>query len=183
MQGSQGFYKALCLVVVLCAAGCQPALNWREVRSDLHPLVAVLPCKPDRGTREVPMGGAMQALDMQGCDAAGATFAVSHVRLADPAQAGLVLAGWKTAVLANMRAQDARDQPFVLPGTVALAQAVRTRATGRRADGRAVAAEAAWFARVGPAGVDVFHAVVYAERPDAALGTAADTFFAGLKFE
>jgi len=179
----QVLYKALGLAAVLGLAACQPALNWREVRSGVHRLVVLLPCKPDQGSREVPMAGTPVQLDMQGCEAAGSMFAVSHARLADPAQAGPALAGWKTAVLANMHAGSTQDQPFVLPGALALGEAVRTRATGQGADGRAVAAEAVWFARVGPAGVDVFHAVVYAQRQDAALGASADTFFAGLKFE
>lgn len=179
----QAFYKVLGLAAVCGVAACQPALNWREARSDSHPLVLLLPCKPDHGTREVPLGGAAVQLDMQGCEAAGATFAVSHARLGDPSAAGPVLSGWRAAVLANMRATSATDQPFTLPGAMTLAPSVRSRALGQRADGRSVAAQAVWFARVGSGGVDVFHAVVYAERQDAALEAAADTFFAGLKFE
>ena len=173
------------LVLAFGLVACQPALNWRETRSDLHPLVMLLPCKADKGVREVPMpGGRQLPLDMVGCEAGGATFAVSHVRLADPAEAGPVLAGWRTAVLANMRAAGpAQDQPFTLPGTMTLPQALRSSATGQGADGRAVVAQAAWFARVGPEGVDVFHAVVYAQRQDAALTTMADTFFGGFKFD
>ena len=173
----------LYLVALATLAACSPSLNWRSARSEAHGLQMLLPCKPDKASREVRMAGTDLQLDMQGCEAAGTMFAVSHARLADPAQAGPALAGWKTAVLANMHAGSIQDQPFVLPGALALGEAVRTRATGQGADGRAVAAEAVWFARVGPAGVDVFHAVVYAQRQDAALGASADTFFAGLKFE
>ncbi|APW36245.1 hypothetical protein RD110_02650 [Rhodoferax koreense] len=176
------FYKSIALAAACCAAACQPALNWREVRSDVHPLVVLLPCKPDHGSREVPLGGTPVMMDMAGCEAAGATFAVSHARLADAAQVGPVLAGWRAAVLANMRAADATDQPFTPPGAMTFASSLRSRATGQRADGAPVAAQAVWFARIGPGGVDVFHAVVYAQRQDAALEAAADTFFAGLKF-
>jgi hypothetical protein len=111
-------------------------------------------------------------------------FAVSHVRLADPSTAGTTLAGWRTAVLANLHAPNAvPTQPFELPGSLALTQAVRMRTTGQGPDGQPVAAEAVWFARAGSTGVDLFHAVVYAPRQDAALGAAADAFFAGLRFE
>ena len=181
MTGPTKLFSSLLLTLGLAA--CQPSLNWRETRSDAHPLVALLPCKPDRGSREVPMGGAPVALDMLGCEAAGSMFAVSHVRLADPANAGALLAGWRTAVLANLHAVNPQDQPFTLPGGLGLAQSVRTRAVGQGPDGRPVAAEAVWFARSGPEGVDLFHAVVYAQRQDAALGTEAETFFAGLRFE
>lgn len=179
-RAMQGYLKVLILAGAAGLGACQPSLNWREVRSDTSSLVVLLPCKPDHGTREVPLGGRNVALDMQGCDAAGATFAVSHAVLADPAQAGQVLAGWKTAMLANMRAPASQDEAFNLPGALSLAQAVRSRATGQRADGRPVSAQAVWFARVGPGGVDVFHAVVYADKSSPEV---ADTFFGGLKFE
>lgn len=164
----------------LWLAACQPSLNWREIHSDHHSLVALLPCKPDRGARDVPMAGQTVSLDMLGCEADGATFAISHVHLVDAAQAGPVLAGWKTAVLANMQAGASQDAPFLLPGGLGIPQALRMQATGRGPGGRAVTAQGAWFARLGPGGVDLFHAVMYAEKPAAGV---ADTFFSGLKFE
>ena len=156
---------------------CSPALNWRTVRSEAHALKMLLPCKPDTATRDVPMAGATVALDMQGCDAAGATFAVSHVRLAAAGQAGAALAGWQAATLANLRAAAPQKQPFAIPGGQF---GVRWAVQGQRADGRSVSAQAVWFARPQPGGVDLFHALVLAPAPDAAV---ADTFFAGLQFE
>jgi hypothetical protein len=173
-----GIFKPLFPLLLLALGACQPALNWRESVSDASPLTVLLPCKPDKATREVPMAGQTVALDMLGCDAAGATFAVSHARLADPMQAGPALAGWRTVVLANMQATEVVETPFTLPGTLGLPQAVRLRALGRRADGGAVAAQAVWFARVDRGAVDVFHAVVYADRPDDGV---ANTFFDGLR--
>lgn len=158
-------------------AACSPALNWRTVRSDAHPLQMLLPCKPDKATRDVPMAGATVALDMQGCDAAGATFAVSHVRLADATQAGAALAGWQAATLANLRAANPATQAFGIPdGQLGVRWAVQ----GQRADGRPVSAQAVWFARIRPQGIDLFNAVVLADKADTAV---ADTFFTGLKFE
>lgn len=173
-----GTFKPLFSLVLLALTACQPALNWRASRSDNSPLTALLPCKPDQATREVPMVGQTVTLDMLGCDAAGATFAISHARLPDPMQAGPALAGWRTAVLANMQATEVVETPFVLPGALGLPQTVRLRAQGLRADGRAVSAQAVWFARVDRGAVDVFHAVVYADRPDDAV---AQTFFDGLR--
>jgi hypothetical protein len=173
-----GIFKPLFLLVLWSLVGCQPALNWRESRSDNSPLTALLPCKPDRATREVPMAGQTVALNMLGCDAGGATFAVSHARLTNPTQAGPALAGWRAAVLANMQATEVVEKPFTLPGALGLPQAVRLSAQGRRADGTTVAAQAVWFAGVDQTGVHVFHAVVYAERPDDGV---ANTFFDGLR--
>jgi len=158
--------------------GCSPAFNWREVRLDEAPLAALLPCKPDRGSRDVPLAGESVALRMIGCEAGGATFAVSQTRLRPGASAAEALAQWRAATLANMRAQDVREQPFQVAGSLALPQSVRLAASGQRADGRAVKAQAVWFARPAPEGMWLFHAVVYA---DALNAEAADTFFGGLK--
>lgn len=172
--------RALALLGVAALLGCSPALNWRSVRAEAHTLQMLLPCKPDSASREVPMSGASVALDMLGCDAAGATFAVSHVHLADASLAGPALAGWKAATLANLHALQTQEQPFAIAQGWALPQALRVAASGQRADGRAVNAQAVWFARLAPAGVDLFHAVVYADKVDPAV---AETFFTGLKFE
>lgn len=173
-----GIFKPLFSLLLLALAACQPSLNWRESRSDASPLSALLPCKPDRATRDVPMAGQTVTLDMLGCDAAGATFAISHTRLSDPMQAGPALAGWRTAVLANIQAAEVVETPFALPGSLGLPQAVRLRMQGQRTDGRAVSAQAVWFAYVDRGAVDVFHAVVYADRPDE---TVVNTFFDGLR--
>jgi hypothetical protein len=172
----------VCLGLVLGVAlgGCSPELNWRTVRSDLHPLQMLLPCKPDTGRREVPMAGIQAVLDMQGCEAGGATFAVSHVRLVDAARAEEAMAGWKTATLANLRASGVQEQSFAPPGSALQPPGVRLQATGQRQDGQALNVQAVWFARSGPAGVDLFHALVLADKPDVAV---ADTFFAGLKLQ
>ncbi len=163
--------------MALVLAACSPALNWRSVRSDAHSLQMLLPCKPDKATRDVPMAGATVALDMQGCDAAGATFAVSHVRLADATQAVAALAGWQAATLAHLHAAPPQLQPFALPGGL---MGVRWAVQGQRSDGRPVSAQTVWFAHLQPNGVDLFHAVVLADTKDAAV---ADTFFTGLQLE
>ena len=159
---------------------CSPPLNWRAVRSDAHALQMLLPCKPDHASRDVPMAGATVALDMQGCDAAGATFAVSHVHLADARQTGAALAGWQAATLANLRASPLPtpgSQPFERPGGQF---GVRWAVLGQRADGRPVSAQAVWFARIQAQGADLFNAVVLADKNDTSV---ADTFFTGLQFE
>src|SRR3989338_9422391 len=68
--------------------GCSPALNWRSVPLPEAGITITLPCKPDQATRTVELAGGPVELSMAGCDVDGATFAVSHAALADPAQAG-----------------------------------------------------------------------------------------------
>lgn len=84
-------------------------LDWREVRfegaleaSDASPLTALLPCKPDRATREQTVGGERVSLSMMGCPAAGATFTLSRMVLKKPIKAPQVLAAWQAATLANL---------------------------------------------------------------------------------
>lgn len=160
-------------------AGCTPTLNWREVRLDGADLAALLPCKPDKGERTVPLAGRDVVLRMQGCDVAGATFAVSYVAWPDAGMADQALAQWKAATLANMQAGAPQEQAFTPPGAMALGNSRRVTATGRRANGEPVTMNGAWFARPRAGGIDLFHAVLYAQRVDAEASTA---FFSGIRF-
>jgi len=55
------------LAAVLVLAACSPELNWREVRADPTALTVLLPCKPDRGTRTVPLAGRDTPLNRLRC--------------------------------------------------------------------------------------------------------------------
>jgi hypothetical protein len=164
------------LLVSGCILACDPTFNWREVRADSTGLTAMLPCKPDKAARTVPMGGRPVSLEVLGCDAGGATFAVLSADIGEPARAGEVLTQWKTASLANLRSAGAREKPFRPPGALSLPQSLQVVASGQRADGSQVASQAAYFAR----DTRVFQAVIYAGqiKPE-----VADTFFSGLKFQ
>lgn len=168
---------------LLLLAGCSPALNWRTVPLPGAALNITLPCKPDRATRQVELAGTPVELSMVGCDADGATFAVSYAALADPSQVGAALTHWRSAVLANLgqgAAATAVDTPYAPTGVLPVPQSVRTTVQGRRADGSAVAAQGVWFARaVGPQ-VRLYHAVVYTPKPRPEV---ADPFFAGLALQ
>ncbi|MBI2772395.1 MAG: hypothetical protein HYX47_22435 [Burkholderiales bacterium] len=169
-------FHAAALLLPLCLMACSPTFNWREVRADPTPLKAMLPCKPDRIARPVPMAGREVELQVLGCDTGGATFAVMYGDIGDPARSGEVLTQWKKATLSNMRSAGAQERPFVPAGAFGLPQSVQVVAAGKRADGSVVESHAAYFAR----GSLVFQAVIYADR---LAPEAADTFFSGLKFE
>jgi phage tail protein X len=159
-------------------AACSPTFNWREVRAESMPLKAMLPCKPDKGARTVPMAGRQVELQVLGCEAGGATFALLSGDIVDPLRSGEVLAQWRAATLANLQATpgSAQDRPFLPAGAMALPQSLRVTAAGQRADGSKVESQAVYFAR----GSQVVQAVIYADQVPA---EAADTFFAGLGFE
>lgn len=155
---------------------CSPTFNWREVRTDTTPLKAMLPCKPDKGAREVPMAGRNVSLEVLGCDTGGATFALLSADIGDPSRAGEVLGQWKTATLANLRSAAAGEVAFRPPGALGLPQSLQVVATGQRADGSKVESHAAYFAR----GTHVFQAVIYSDRLQPEV---AEAFFSGLRFE
>ena len=162
----------------LVVAACSPTFNWREVRAESIPLKAMLPCKPDKLARTVPMAGRQVELQVLGCESGGATFAVLTGDIVEPLRAGEVLAQWRLATLANMRSSpaSAQDRPFLPAGAMALAQSLRVAAAGQRSDGSKVESQAAYFGR----GSHVVQAVVYADKVPA---EAAETFFASLGFE
>lgn len=170
-------------VAAALLVGCSPALNWRSVPLPEAGITVTLPCKPDRATRAVELAGAPVELAMVGCDADGATLAVSHAALADPSQAGAALTHWRAAVLANLgpgAAATAADTPYTAPGVLPLPQSVRTSVQGQRPDGSAVSAQGVWFARaVGPQ-VRLYHAVVYSPKPRPEV---TEPFFAGIAFQ
>jgi hypothetical protein len=171
------FFSAA-LAAVLALSACSPALNWREVRPEGTRLQVLLPCKPDKAQKVVPLGGQATLLAMLGCEASGATFAVAVADVGDAAKAAPVLALWQALTLANMKAAPGSRQelPLRVPGASAQTPLVRLQAQGQRADGSAVHGQAAYFAQ----GAQVFQVVLYAPK---IAPEAAETFFSSLKFE
>jgi hypothetical protein len=154
--------------------GCSPTFNWRDVRPDQTPLVALFPCKPDQGVRVVSMGAKDVTLTLLACNVGDATFALAYADMTDAAITGTALGQWKSATLATMRAQSSSERAFVIRGANVLPQSVQLEARGVRADGTAVAAQVVWFA----VGSKVFQAAVYANTVSPAV---TETFFSGLK--
>lgn len=171
-------FPSCALAALLALAACSPSLNWREVRPEGTRLNLLLPCKPDKAQKVVPLGGRATPLSMLGCDADGATFAVAVADVGDAAQAAPVLAQWQALTLANMKAAPASLQPLTLKisGAAAGLAVSRVQAQGQRADGAAVSTQAAYFAQ----GSQLFQVVMYA--PTIAP-EVAETFFSSLKLE
>ena len=151
-------FWALALVAGLAA--CSPSLNWRTV--PVEQLAALLPCKPDHAERLVELAGAQRTLAMWGCEADGALFAVSHVRVDAPVSSGPVILAWQLAAQRNMPGATAQTMPFDAPAlnSQTLGPGVLVRSTGKSADGQVVQGQLAWFSR----GVDVYHLAVYAPK-------------------
>ena len=164
------------LAALILSTACSPALNWRDVRPGGTRLALLLPCKPDKAEKTVPLGGKPTRLMMVGCNAGGATFAVASADMGEAAMAASVLAQWQALTLENMRAQTAQATALKLPGAAVQPPAVLVKAMGRRLDGTAVSGHAAYFAQ----GSQVFQVVLYADQIPPGL---SETFFSGIKFE
>ena len=159
------------MAMLLGLGACSPALNWRSVA--LGELALTLPCKPDRAQRIVPLGGQNLDMEMVGCEADGALFAVSRVGVPPSADAEQLRAQWQAASLLQMKVQ---GSPVLAPLSTS-AQALPLRgltASGQAGDGQAVQARLAWVA----AGTDVYHFAVYAARITPEM---AEPFFDGVK--
>jgi hypothetical protein len=167
---------AAVLLATAALAACSPTFDWREVRIPSTSLKAMLPCKPHSGSRRVQMGPSNVELQVTGCDTGGATFAILHTDLRDPARVDEALAHWGKATLAQLKAGSSQSTPYSPPGATPSAAAVRVSAGGATAQGAPMRSDAAYFAR----GTQVFQAVVLAP---AAKADVLQAFFDGLRFE
>ncbi len=167
----RGLVLAVPMLVSLGLSACSPALNWRSAA--LGELALTLPCKPDRAQRMVPLGGHKLDMEMVGCEADGALFAVSRVAVPPGGDADQLQAQWQAASLLQMKAQGA---PVLAPlSTSAHALPLRVlTASGEAGDGQTVQAHLAWVA----VGAEVYHLAVYAARIRPEM---AEPFFDGVK--
>ncbi|MGJ7492962.1 hypothetical protein [Variovorax sp. ZT4R33] len=166
--------RTLAVAPVLAAAlaACSPTFNWREVPVGDAGLVAMLPCKPDRATRSVPLGGATVDVEVVGCEAGGATFAVAHARAADTAQAEAWLLAWRAATRSQLAAGAATETAPTVPRAAPQPAPVRFDVEGPTASHRL------WFAQARAGGVSLYQATVAGRPSDAG---AMVTFDEGLR--
>lgn len=167
------YRQLLLLGLALVLAACSPSLNWREVRPGGE-LKALLPCKPDQGSRRQNLAGREIEVQMLGCEAAGALYAVSVAELGEARHAQAVQVQWQANLLGNMQATASTSSAWSLKGANTLLEPVRLKARGLRPDGQPVAVEAVWFAH----GTGLYHAVIYAERIAPEM---SEPFFSGLE--
>ncbi|SDC89320.1 hypothetical protein SAMN05444679_10621 [Variovorax sp. CF079] len=107
-------FAALALAAAALGA-CSPVFNWREVPIGDDGLIALLPCKADRATRMLPLGAELISVDVTGCEAGGATFAVAHAAASDAAQAESWMRAWRAATRTQLAGAPMAEAPAVLP--------------------------------------------------------------------
>jgi len=171
-------WSALCAAAALAA--CSPTFNWREVPVAEAGLVALLPCKADRANRALPLGADSVQVDMAGCEAGGATFAVAHATAANAEQAGSWLRAWRLATLQQLQDAPVTESAGVLPRAAAVPAPLRLDA---QAVPGGAPVQVLWFAQLEsgstpPGAVSLYQATVLGT-PSA--GDAARTFFEGLR--
>jgi hypothetical protein len=96
MPGIKSIKFAIYFIVIgLGASACTPSFNWREVGFEQADAKALLPCKPDRGSRPVKLAGQEVLMHMAGCESGGAMFAVALVEVKDAQRLNSVAEDWK----------------------------------------------------------------------------------------
>ncbi len=170
-RGRASAIRVLALCLLLCA--CSPALNWRSVT--LEGVQATLPCKPDQAQRPVQLAGLDLTLSMAGCEADDGLYAVSHLRLAQGAQAQPVIDAWRAQALQAMRGTAA---PVASPIAAIGARPALTvyQASGANPRGQAVQARWIWVQR----DRDIYHWALYAPAIRAEM---EEPFFSAMQWQ
>lgn len=172
----------------LLLAACSPALNWRTVPLKGAPLQVLLPCDPQTASRPIALGWGQVQMSVVGCEAQGATYAVSNFALTEPARAAEALMLWQQVVLGQLRSGNgvaaslnARDDgPWVPRGALNLPQSQRMTFEGISAKGQKIVGHGLWFARVEGGEARLYHAVIYGDK---ARPVEAEMFFSGLQLQ
>lgn len=151
---------------------CSPTFNWRDVRIADKGLVALLPCKADRANRSLPLGSESVEIEMAGCEAGNATFAVAHASAGSAAQAEAWLRAWRAATRSQLGDAEVIEVPVAVPRASALPASWRLEAHGKSS------AYVQWFARQTANGVSLYQATIVGKpsAPEAVI-----TFFEGLR--
>lgn len=103
--------------VLVSLAACTPTFNWRDVSFDQAGVTALLPCKPDRGSRPVQLAGQALQMSMAGCEAGGAMFAVGLVQVPQVPLMNAVAADWAAGNKATHSRQIAHGQ-FIVQASI-----------------------------------------------------------------
>jgi hypothetical protein len=164
-------FFAFALLGVALLAACTPSLNWREVKVRNATLVATLPCKPDEATRLASIGPMTVNLEMTGCEASGALFAIGRAQLSPQTSAPEVAQLWRASTLQKVGAASGQEPRWATgPDIVPL---ITLSAEAKRPEGGLLQVQSLWFARDG----SIFQAVIYGS---AISSEMTEAFFSGL---
>ncbi len=169
-------WLALTAAAALLAA-CSPTFNWREVPIADAGLVALLPCKPDRANRALPLGAESVQVDMAGCETGGATFAIAHASAGSPEQAEAWLNAWRAATRSQLGEAKVKEAPAALQRATAMPAPARL--DTQSAQPGAAPVQVLWFAQSQKNGTVALYQATVLGKPSAP--EASKTFFEGLR--
>lgn len=159
-------------LLLMSFLGCTPALDWRETRAAGDGMVVLLPCKPERQVRELPLAGAPVAMELLACEADGSTWALTSADLGEAARVAPALEALRAARTRSLAGRELVAAPQ--PLRVASGEALRITVEGHRPDGSAVTEQSLLFAR----GTRVYQATVLGGMPTPEV---LEMFFGGLR--
>ena len=177
--GRMGRLGPLLAASVLGLAACSPALDWRQTAPPVAGLHSLLPCRPERAERSVPLAGSTVQLQMASCEAAGALWAIASADVQDSARTAAALQALNDALLLNLGTPAVRRTPWALAGSSLPAE--RLEAEGHRPDGLAVQLSLLAFAQ----GTRIYRASVLRPTADSSPlpEEALSTFVEGLRLQ
>lgn len=165
-------------VFMLFLNGCDPTLNWREMRSDDAGYTALFPAKPTSFERAVNLDGLQVMMNMTAAEADGVSFAVATAIIEDEGQRAKALTAMQTAMLRNIRGEITEKKTVNVKGG---ATAIQIHATGQAGQAGPAGTPLVLFARFVMHESRVFQ--VIALGPKEKLGAeAADTFLSSFAF-
>jgi hypothetical protein len=167
------------VVAAITFTACSPTFNWRDAPVGDAGVVVLLPCKPDRATRQLPLGTEAVPVDMAGCKAGGATFAVAHATASSAEQAESWMHAWRAAAHTQLPSDQVVEGAAAVPRAAASPAPARldTQVSTGGSPGEA-AAHVLWFAQQRPDGVAIYQATVLGSPSSA---DALATFFEGIR--
>ncbi|MGJ7504938.1 hypothetical protein ACSFBF_31575 [Variovorax sp. ZT5P49] len=179
MPSSPAFSSSwLALTAAALLAACSPTFNWREVPVAESGLIALLPCKPDRANRALPLGAESVQVDMAGCEAGGATFAIAHASANGPVQAEAWLNAWHVATRGQLgEARQVTEAPASVQRATATPAPLRLDAQPQQQGAAPV--QVLWFAQSQKDGTVALYQATVLGKPSSA--EASKTFFEGLR--
>ncbi|MDM0046879.1 hypothetical protein QTH91_20475 [Variovorax dokdonensis] len=162
------------------AAACSPVFNWREVPMPDGQLLALLPCKPDRAERQLPLGNQAVLVNMAGCEAGGATFAVAQANAPDLAQAQDWMSAWRKQAYAQWAGARVEESQVKVINAAAEIEPLRFDASRPQAQSGSGGERSSlvWFGRRHRDGTFSLYQATILGKPESQ--EAAETFFAGL---
>lgn len=166
------------LAIAATLVACTPELNWRMVSSSQNLAHVLMPCKPDKATRDVTLRvnetDVSTQLHMQACEASKMNFALAELTVPPNASTKEVRDAWRSASLASLQATESQavSEPRLIKGNKP-SQALMTRVKTNTHQ-----AHFLWFIT----DQTIYQVAVYAKPNDKGFAEAAETYMSGVKW-